>query len=105
VIFAVAWLVLAVANFRELRTETVRKVLEAPATKPYGPPKQCFLAHFGLHVPAKSTPGTSLAPFSDSFLLGTWVNKGKRKGRGFFYTAALSKVIYEPGLANIYCSS
>src|SRR5215203_1543812 len=48
-------------------SETVRKVSDAPETKPYGPPKRGFLAHFGLRVPAKSTPGASLAPFSDSF--------------------------------------
>src|SRR5829696_5484217 len=47
--------------------ETVRKVSDATETKPYGPPKRGFLAHFGLRVPAKSTPGASLAPFSDSF--------------------------------------
>src|SRR5215207_9257545 len=57
--------------------ETVRKVSDAPETKPYGPPKRGFLAHFGLRVPAKSTPGASLAPFSDSFrrgILGNWAS-------------------------------
>src|SRR5829696_2596547 len=40
--------------------ETVRKVSDAPETKPYGPPKRGFLAHFGFRVPAKSTLETSL---------------------------------------------
>src|SRR5215204_2737541 len=67
----------AVPLFTELPRETVRKVSDAPETKPYGPPKRGFLAHFGLRVPAKSTPGASLAPFSDSFrrgILGNWAS-------------------------------
>jgi hypothetical protein len=62
------------ALFTRVRRETVRKVPEGSTTQLQEQAKQCFSAHVGLRIPAKSTLRASLAPFSDSLrrrILGT----------------------------------
>jgi hypothetical protein len=75
------------ANFSERRTETVRKVPEAPETRAHKAPELARSACFGPDRRARYTPGASIVPLFGQFpyelgrinLPRTPVNKGKRR--------------------------
>jgi hypothetical protein len=66
-IFVVTWALLVVANFLELRQETVRKVLKVPETQALRAPNLSRSARSGpMHGP-NTPPERHANPFSDSF--------------------------------------